>query len=69
VMEQRGIGERIGSGRILQNWSVQKVTPRLQVETPIIRHGVECRKVKKSEEDSENGMKYVWNDLKPEGYL
>jgi hypothetical protein len=47
VMERRGIGECIGSGRILQNWSVQKVTPHLQVETLIVRHGVECRKVKK----------------------
>jgi hypothetical protein len=41
VMEPRGIGELVGSGRSLRNQGVLKVTPRLQVETPIARHDVE----------------------------
>jgi hypothetical protein len=46
-MDRRGISELIESGRSLRNRDVQKVTPRLQVETPIVRNGVECRRVKK----------------------
>jgi hypothetical protein len=46
-MERRGIGELIRSGRSLRNQGVQKVTPHLHVGTPIVRHGIECRRVKK----------------------
>jgi hypothetical protein len=42
-----GISEHIGSGRSLQHQGVQKVTPRLQVRPPIVRHGIMCRRVKK----------------------
>jgi hypothetical protein len=65
-MERRGIGELIGSGRSLRNRGVQKINLRLQVRTPVVvHHDVECRKVKKSEKDSRNGMKCVWNEIKP----
>jgi hypothetical protein len=47
VMEQRGIGELIGNRRSLQSQGVQKVTSCLQIGTPIVRHGVEWRRVKK----------------------
>jgi hypothetical protein len=46
-MERRDISEVIGSGMSLQNRGVQKVTQRLQVRTSIVRHDVECRRVKK----------------------
>jgi hypothetical protein len=43
-MEQRGISELIGNGRSLQSPGIEKVTPRLQVWTPIVRHCVEWRR-------------------------
>jgi hypothetical protein len=57
-MEHRGINELIRSGRSLRNRCVQKVNSRLQIRTlVVVRHDVECRRVKKSEEDSENVIK------------
>jgi hypothetical protein len=47
VMDQRGISELIGSGMSLRNQSVQNVTPYLQIGTPNVWHGIECRRVKK----------------------
>jgi hypothetical protein len=47
TMEQRGISELVGSERSLWNQSVQKIIPRLQVGTSIVRYDVECRRVKK----------------------
>jgi hypothetical protein len=41
---RRGIDELIGSGRTLKNWDVQEVTPRLQVGTPVVCHGIKCRR-------------------------
>jgi hypothetical protein len=48
MINWRGIGELIRSGRSLRNQGVQKVTPHLQVGTSIVRCGVECRRVKKN---------------------
>jgi hypothetical protein len=47
VMERRGIDNLIGSGSSLRNQGVQKVTPHLQVGTTIVRHDVNCIRVKK----------------------
>jgi hypothetical protein len=55
-MERRGIDELMGNGRSLRSCGVQKVTPHLRVQTLIIL--TLCR-VEKSEEESENKMKYV----------
>jgi hypothetical protein len=39
--------ELIESERRLRNWGILNVTLRLQVGTPIILHGVKCRRMKK----------------------
>jgi hypothetical protein len=55
--ERRGIDKPVESERSLQNRDVQKINPRLQVRTPVIVcHDVECTRVKKCEEKSENVM-------------
>jgi hypothetical protein len=45
-MERRDIDELIGNEKSLRSQGVQKVTPYLQVETQIVQHGVEWRRVK-----------------------
>jgi hypothetical protein len=44
VLARHCIGELIGNGRSLQSRGVHKVTPRLHVWTPIVRHCVEWRR-------------------------
>jgi hypothetical protein len=49
---------------------VLTINPHLQLKTPIVVHyDVECRRVKKSEEESKNVIEGVWNELKLWRYL
>jgi hypothetical protein len=52
----------------LQNQDVQNINSRLQVMTAVVvHHDVKCRRVKKSNEESENEIKYMWNEIKSWG--
>jgi hypothetical protein len=52
----------------LQNQGVQNINSRFQVMTAVVvHHDVKCRRVKKSNEESENGIKYMWNEIKSWG--
>jgi hypothetical protein len=33
----------------------------------VVHHDVKCRRVKKSNEESENEIKYMWNEIKSWG--
>jgi hypothetical protein len=47
VLARHWTNELVGSGRSLRNRGVQKITPRLHVGTPVVRHGVDYWRVKK----------------------
>jgi hypothetical protein len=52
----------------LQNQDVQNINSHLQVMTAVVvHHDVKCRRVKKSNEESENEIKYMWNEIKSWG--